>query len=82
MNMSLNGPYWADENAVLGSPRVRLDACVEQVARLTGPARFVWWDNESGYARQVVRVLQDVAGGRSMSLSAPLNNVGALGHEA
>ncbi|MCU1528912.1 MAG: glyceraldehyde-3-phosphate dehydrogenase [Frondihabitans sp.] len=29
---------------------------------------YVWYDNESGYSRQVFRVLQEMTGGRSMSL--------------
>lgn len=29
---------------------------------------YVWYDNESGYSRQVFRVLQEMTGSRSLSL--------------
>ncbi|MFS2030559.1 glyceraldehyde-3-phosphate dehydrogenase [Curtobacterium sp. CT11-45] len=31
---------------------------------------YVWYDNESGYSRQVFRVLQEMTGGRAVSLPA------------
>lgn len=38
---------------------------------------YVWYDNESGYSRQVYRILQEMNGGRPMMLpSAQLGSVG------
>lgn len=40
---------------------------------------YVWYDNESGYSRQVFRVLQEMTGGRAVSLPASVEGLALRG---
>ncbi|BDZ47838.1 phosphoenolpyruvate carboxykinase [GTP] [Frondihabitans sucicola] len=65
-----NHPARLEHNVVPGSPRVRLDAWVADVARLTQPDDIVWCDGSAEESRRLTRQL--VAEGKLVELNPDL----------